>query len=365
MDLTVVGPEVPLVEGIADAFDEAGLLVVGPSSAAAALEGSKAFAKDFMARHSIPTAAFRVFQSNQYEEAKDYLKSQGAPTVIKASGLAAGKGAIVCATPEEAHDALKRVMVSKDFGGAGEEVVIEEFMVGEEASVFAFTDGDDYICLSPAQDHKQIGEDDTGPNTGGMGAYAPVPLVDKVLLDKVCAVIIEPTLERMASDGNVYRGCLYAGLMITESGPKVVEFNCRLGDPEAQAVLPLLDVDATEMMLAIAERRLGRLRVGLSSNAAACVVLASGGYPGKYQKGFEINGLNAAQEEALVFHAGTRINERGKVETSGGRVLGVTGVGSTLPKALDQAYLAAEAIDFEGVTMRRDIGHKGMTRLKS
>ena len=195
-------------------------------------------------------------------------------------------------------------MVSKDFGGAGEEVVIEEFMVGEEASVFAFTDGDDYICLSPAQDHKQIGEDDTGPNTGGMGAYAPVPLVDKVLLDKVCAVIIEPTLERMASDGNVYRGCLYAGLMITESGPKVVEFNCRLGDPEAQAVLPLLDVDATEMMLAIAERRLGRLRVGLSSNAAACVVLASGGYPGKYQKGFEINGLNAAQEEAWFFMPG-------------------------------------------------------------
>jgi len=363
--LTVVGPEVPLVNGIVDAFEAAGLKVVGPSAVAAVLEGSKAFAKAFMARYGIPTAAFETFSGDHYDAAWDYVKAQGAPIVIKASGLAAGKGAIVCKTLHDAQVALHQIMRSKDFGEAGEEVVIEEYMTGEEASFFAFTDGDDYVCLSPAQDHKQVGEGDTGPNTGGMGAYAPVPLVDEALLHQVCEKIIEPTLERMASEDRVYRGCLYAGTMITDSGPKVVEFNCRLGDPEAQAVLPLLNVDATEMMLSIAERRLGRLRVPPSSDAAACVILASRGYPGKHEKGFEISGLQAASEQALIFHAGTREDERGRVVTAGGRVLGVTGLGPTLPQALEHAYAAADSIHFEGVTMRRDIGQKGIARLKS
>ncbi len=363
IDLTVVGPEVPLVDGIADAFESARLRVVGPSAVAAEIEGSKAFAKKFMARRGIPTAAFRVFPADQHEEAWAYVQAQGMPIVIKASGLAAGKGAMVCSTLDESRIALDRMMKSLDFGDAGAEVVIEECMVGEEASVFAFTDGDDYVCLSPAQDHKRIGEGDTGPNTGGMGAYAPAPLVDHALLARVRAEIIEPTLEGLASEGRVYRGCLYAGIMVTDSGPKVVEFNCRLGDPEAQVVLPLLDVDVKELMLSIAECRLSRLRVALSAGAAACVVLASKGYPSSYKKGYTIAGLERAGEEALVFHAGTRMDDAGSAVTAGGRVLGVTGLSSDLQGALDQAYSAADHIHFEGLTMRRDIGQKGIARL--
>ena len=365
IDLTVVGPEVPLVGGIVDAFAAARLRVVGPSAAAAQIEGSKAFAKGFMARRGIPTAEYRVFSSDAYEAAQRYVLKQGAPIVIKASGLAAGKGAVVCSTDNEARAALDQMMKEQVLGEAAAEVVIEDCMVGEEASVFALTDGNDYVCLPAAQDHKRIGEGDTGPNTGGMGAYAPAPLVDDVLLARVCAEIIEPTLEGMASEGREYKGCLYAGLMITESGPKVVEFNCRLGDPEAQVVLPLLDVDASELMLAIAERRLGNLRMALSTESAACVVLASRGYPGNYQKGFPVSGLNAAGEHALVFHAGTALDDKGHVITAGGRVLGVTGLSGSLQGALDQAYGAADCIHFQGVTMRRDIGQKGVARLVS
>lgn len=363
IDLTVVGPEVPLVAGIADAFESAHLRVVGPSAVAAEIEGSKAFAKNFMARRGIPTAAFRVFRADQHEEAWAYVQAQGVPIVVKASGLAAGKGAMVCSTFDESRIALDRMMKSLDFGDAGAEVVIEECMEGEEASVFAFTDGEDYVCLSPAQDHKRIGEGDTGPNTGGMGAYAPAPLVDDALLDRVCTEIIEPTLEGLASEGRVYRGCLYAGIMVTDSGPKVVEFNCRLGDPEAQVVLPLLDVDVKELMLSIADCSLSRLRVTAFTGAAACVVLASKGYPSSYKKGYSIAGLERAEEGALVFHAGTRLDDAGHVVTAGGRVLGVTGLGSNLQGALDRAYAAAEHIDFEGLTMRRDIGQKGIARL--
>ena len=363
IDLTVVGPEVPLVAGIADAFESAHLRVVGPSAVAAEIEGRKAFAKNFMARRGIPTAGFRVFHAVQHEEAWAYVQAQGVPIVIKASGLAAGKGAMVCSTLDESRIALDRMMKSLDFGDAGAEVVIEECMEGEEASVFAFTDGEDYVCLSPAQDHKRIGEGDTGPNTGGMGAYAPAPLVDDALLDLVCTEIIEPTLEGLASEGRVYRGCLYAGIMVTDSGPKVVEFNCRLGDPEAQVVLPLLDVDVKELMLSIADCSLSRLRVAVSTGDAACVVLASKGYPSSYKKGYTIAGLERAGEEALVFHAGTRLDDAGHVVTAGGRVLGVTGLGSSLQGALDRAYAAAEHIHFEGLTMRRDIGQKGIARL--
>ncbi len=363
--LTVVGPEVPLVKGVANAFAEARLPIVGPSAEAAEIEGSKAFAKAFMARRGIPTATFAVFSRSEYDNAWAHIEEQGVPIVIKASGLAAGKGAIVCATLDEARTALDRILRSQDFGEAGAEVVIEECMTGEEASVLAFTDGEDYVCLSPAQDHKRIGEGDIGPNTGGMGAYAPAPLVDAPLLQRVRTDIIEPALEGLASEGRIYRGCLYAGIMVTESGPKVVEFNCRLGDPEAQVVIPLLDVDTAELMLAVAERRLGNLRVEMSGSAAACVVLASHGYPGAYQKGCVITGLESAGDAALVFHAGTGLDDAERLITSGGRVLGVTGLGLSLQPALDQAYAAADLIHFDGVTMRRDIGQKGLVRLAS
>ncbi len=367
IDLTVVGPEIPLVAGIADTFKEAGLHIVGPVAAAATIEGSKAFAKAFMARHSIPTASFQVFEADQHEAAQHYLQHHGAPIVIKASGLAAGKGALVCKTLEQGTVALDRMMRQHAFGDAASEVIIEDFLEGEEASVFVLTDGDDYICLPLAQDHKRIGEGDTGPNTGGMGAYAPAPVVDDALLERVRQTIIEPTLEGMATEGRLYQGCLYVGLMITTSGPQVVEFNCRLGDPEAQVVLPLLDIDATELMMAVAEERLGNTRVKCSSGAAACVVLASGGYPGSYRKGLPITGLTEASEQALVFHAGTAMADGSDTEhvvTAGGRVLGITGQGRDLKSALNGAYSAAAEIRFDGLTLRSDIGWRGLAHMQ-
>lgn len=367
IDLTVVGPEIPLVNGIADAFDASRLPIVGPSARAAAIEGSKAFAKDFMERNNIPTAAYRTFTSDQYAKAREYVRQEGAPIVVKASGLAAGKGAIVCATPDEAHDALDRVMRAQDFGSAGEEVVVESFMEGEEASIFAITDGEDYALLAPAQDHKPIGDGDTGPNTGGMGAYAPAPIVTSELLDEACKRIIEPTLSGLAREGRLFKGFLYAGLMVTEEGLKVVEFNCRLGDPEAQVVIPLLDADWAETLLAVAKSRLGNHRVALGDNTAACVVMASAGYPGKYEKGFPVTGLDGAGQVpgAIVFHAGTRTGSAGQVVTAGGRVLGVTAVRSDLRSALDGAYEAAGRIHFEGARYRQDIGRKGLARINA
>lgn len=365
IDLTVVGPEIPLVNGIADAFEASRLPIVGPSARAAAIEGSKAFAKDFMERNNIPTAAYRTFKSDQYAEAREYVRQEGAPIVVKASGLAAGKGAIVCATLGEAHDALDRLMRAQDFGVAGEEVVVESFMEGEEASIFAVTDGEDYVLLAPAQDHKRIGEGDTGPNTGGMGAYAPAPIVTSELLDEACKQIIEPTLDGLAREGRLFKGFLYAGLMVTDEGMKVVEFNCRLGDPEAQVVIPLLDADWADTLLAVAEGRLGNHRVALGGDTAACVVMASAGYPGKYEKGFPVSGLKEAEEVpgAIVFHAGTRTTAAGQVVTAGGRVLGVTAVRADLRSALDGTYEAAGRIRFEGAQYRRDIGRKGLARI--
>lgn len=367
IDLTVVGPEVPLVNGVSDAFEASRLPIVGPSARAAAIEGSKAFAKDFMLRNNIPTAAYRTFTSDQYAEACEYVQRQGSPIVVKASGLAAGKGAIVCATLGEARDALDRVMRSQDFGAAGEEVVVESFMEGEEASIFAVTDGEEYVLLAPAQDHKRIGEGDTGPNTGGMGAYAPAPIVTSELLDEACKQIIEPTLSGLAREGRLFKGFLYAGLMVTDEGPKVVEFNCRLGDPEAQVVIPLLDADWTETLLAVAQGRLGNHRVALGGNTAACVVMASEGYPGKYEKGLPVTGLKAAEEVsgAVIFHAGTRSSGAGQVVTAGGRVLGVTAVRADLRSALEGAYEAAGRIHFEGAQYRRDIGRKGLARIEA
>jgi len=365
IDLTVVGPEQPLVEGLADTFEATGLPVIGPTAQAARLEGSKAFAKAFMARHGIPTAAHRTFGVEQYDEATAYLEAQGAPIVVKASGLAAGKGAFVCATRAEAQHALDQIMKTRAFGLAGDEVVVEHYMEGEEASVFALTDGDHYVLLTPAQDHKRIGEGDVGLNTGGMGAYAPTPVVSEALLNRVCREIIEPTLAGMAQEGCPYRGFLYVGLMITPEGPKVVEFNCRLGDPEAQIVLLLLKTDLVKLFQALAEGRLHDVTAVTGSGAAACVVMASGGYPASYQKGFPIEGLDAAaaMNDVVVFHAGTRRDDAGQTLTAGGRVLGVTAVGDDLAEALDKAYRAVDVIHFEGAQYRRDIGQKGLARL--
>lgn len=361
-DLTVVGPEVPLVKGLADVFGKNGLAVFGPSEAAARLEGSKAFSKDFMARHGIPTAAYRTF--HDLEAGRAYLAETGAPVVVKASGLAAGKGAVVCMTLDEAHAALDS-MLGPDaiFGEAGREVVIEEFMDGEEASVFAVCDGERYVLLPTAQDHKRAYDDDRGPNTGGMGAYSPAPAMTPELLDRTRKEIIEPTLRGMREEGCPYKGVLYVGLMLTSKGPKVVEFNCRLGDPETQCVLPVYDGDLAKLFLDAAKGTIdpstdagGKVR-----GSAAVVVLASGGYPGAYRNGLRIEGLEAAESVpgVQVLHAGTRLQD-GILSTAGGRVLGVTGRGADLREALDAAYAGVERIRFEGMHYRKDIGKKGL-----
>lgn len=366
IDLTVVGPEIPLVAGIVDRFEEAGLPIVGPTAAAARLEGSKAFAKDFMQRHGIPTAEFRTFRADEYEDATAYLKTVGAPAVVKASGLAGGKGALVCETEAEAHGALDRIIRDRDFGAAGDKVVIEEFMDGEEASVFALTDGEHYVLLAPSQDHKTIGEGGTGPNTGGMGAYAPAPVVTGRVLTRVCREIIEPTLAGMVEEGMPYRGVLYCGLMITDDGPKVVEYNCRLGDPEAQVVLPLLESDLVDLLGRLARRELQGVEVRGSDQAAACVVLASDGYPIEYETGFPITGLDEAEalEGVSVIHAGTRQLDNGTIVTDGGRVLNVVATADDLEAALKRAYEGVERIEFDGKTYRTDIGQKGLAKVE-
>ena len=367
IDLTIVGPEQPLVAGVVDRFEDAGHPVVGPTAAAARLEGSKAFAKDFMQRHDVPTAAYRTFSADEYTEASAYLDEVGAPIVVKASGLAGGKGAIVCGTQAEAHDALERIVQDREFGTAGDRVVIEAFMEGEEASVFALTDGANYVLLTPSQDHKPIGEGDTGPNTGGMGAYAPAPVLSGQQLTQVCRTIIEPTLTGMADEGHPYRGVLYCGLMITDEGPKVVEFNCRLGDPEAQVVLPLIESDLGEVFAALADEALDTVALRGSDRAAACVVLASDGYPIEYETGFPITGLDAAEalDGVSVIQAGTEQTADGTLVTAGGRVVNVVATADTLEEALDRAYTGVDRVDFPGKTFRRDIGHKGLAHLAS
>jgi phosphoribosylamine--glycine ligase len=365
IDLTIVGPEQPLVEGIVDRFEERELPIVGPTQTAARLEGSKAFADQFMARHDVPTASFRAFDADEYDRAAAYLDDVGAPIVVKADGLAAGKGSFVCSTLEEAHDALDQIVKDRAFGAAGDRVVIEEKMDGEEVSVLALTDGAHYVLLPPSQDHKPIGEGGTGPNTGGMGAFAPAPIVDGSLLAEICRDIIEPTLQGMQEEEAPYRGVLYCGLMITDEGPKVVEYNCRLGDPEAQVVLPLVESDLVEVFQNVADGDLDGGNVRTSSGAAACVVLASEGYPIEYETGFEITGIGEAEalEDVSVIHAGTRLSPEGTLVTDGGRVLGVTALGPDLSTALDRAYDGVDSIHFEGKTYRQDIGEKGLAHL--
>jgi len=359
IDLTVVGPEAPLVAGIVDRFQAAGLAVFGPSAAAARLEGSKAFAKAFMARHEIPTAAYAAF--TVLEQALAYVRAQGTPIVVKASGLAAGKGVIVAQNLVEAEAAVRAIMAERAFGDAGAQVVIEECLVGEECSVLAITDGTHLFTLPAAQDHKAIGEGDTGPNTGGMGAYCPAPLLTAALAERVEREILRPVVDGMRSEGAPLSGVLYAGLMIVRGEPYVLEFNCRFGDPECQPLMANLDNDLYEVLAAAAAGTLADQRPVARAGAALTVVMAAEGYPGPYPKGREITGIAAAEEapDTLVFHAGTRA-EGGRILTSGGRVLGVTGLGTTLAEAQARAYAACEEIRFTGAYYRRDIGAKAL-----
>jgi phosphoribosylamine--glycine ligase len=364
VDITIVGPEAPLVKGITDRFEAEGLEIFGPSAAGARLEGSKAFCKDFMAKYNIPTAEYRNF--TDLEQAKSYLKERSAPIVIKASGLAAGKGAIVCMTMDEASQAVESMLGPEAvFGEAGKEVVIEEYMEGEEASVIVVADGENYLMLPSSQDHKRINDNDQGLNTGGMGAYAPAPVVTSDILSRTESEIIIPTLQGMIKEGSPYKGFLYAGLMISSGRPRVVEFNCRLGDPETQVILPVYNGDFLELITAALEHRLDGFRPPESNSCAAIVVMAAGGYPGKYGKGYPITGLDSSRlpRSSHVIHAGTKI-ENGQIVTSGGRVLGIVGEGADLCAAIDTAYIAVECISFEKAHFRKDIGQKGLTRLE-
>lgn len=361
IDLTVVGPEATLVAGIADVFKRRGLPVFGPSKAAAQLEGSKAFSKELMAKYNIPTAFFKICED--METAKAYVKEKGAPIVVKADGLAAGKGVVVAMTEEEALEAIEEMMGDHKFGNAGARVVLEEYMEGEEASLLAFTDGKTVVPMLAAQDHKRIFDNDQGPNTGGMGTYAPAPVMTDILRLKATERILKPVVAAMAKEGTPYQGCLYAGLMIKDDVIKVVEFNCRFGDPETQVVLPLLESDLAEIMLACATGTLDQADVAWSDKAAVCVVMASGGYPESYETGKVITGLAEAdaQENTVVFHAGTK-NAAGSIITAGGRVLGVTAVDDNIRAARDRAYAAVENIKFDGAFYRKDIAWRALKR---
>jgi phosphoribosylamine---glycine ligase len=366
IDLTVVGSEQPLVEGVVDIFEENGLKIFGPSKSAAQLEGSKVFSKDFMARHHIPTAKYRNFAATEIHKAKSYIATLEPPLVLKADGLAAGKGVLICQSYQEALTALDEIVVHRAFGEAGDRIVIEEFLAGEEASIFVLTDGERFAVLASAQDHKRILDGDLGKNTGGMGAYAPAPIVTKELLPDLIRNIIQPTLDGMNHDGSPYRGCLYIGLMLTADGPQVLEYNCRFGDPETQVVVPLIDGDMAEIFLSIAERRLDPTKVKVHTATAVCVVMASHGYPDEYQTGKQIFGLENLKMEdgVVVFHAGTR-SEHNNMVTSGGRVLGVTAIGlnDELDQTIQNAYRAVEKITFDGAYYRSDIGKKALTYL--
>ncbi|GAA5345116.1 phosphoribosylamine--glycine ligase [Planifilum fimeticola] len=357
IDLTVVGPEAPLLSGLVDRFEERGLKVFGPRREAARIEGSKRFAKELMVRHGIPTARFRSFTNA--EEAKRYVREQGAPIVVKADGLAAGKGVVVARTVEEAEEAIRQAMEERVFGAAGEEVVIEECLFGQEMSLMAFVDGETVRSMEPAQDHKPVFDGDRGPNTGGMGAYSPVPQISREVVRQAVDEILKPTARAMAEEGIHYRGVLYAGLMITPEGPKVIEFNARFGDPETQVILPRLESDLAEILLATAEGRLEDVEIRWKEEAAVCVVMASEGYPGSYRTGLPVSGLPKPADDRFVFHAGTR-REGNRIVTAGGRVLGVTALGSDLAEARNKAYDAVESIRFEGVHFRRDIAARAL-----
>lgn len=359
IDLTVVGPEAPLVAGIRDRFEEAGLRLFGPPARGALIEGSKAFAKRLMAKFGIPTASFEVFDSPK--EAISYVRRIGGPCVVKADGLAAGKGVIVARDASEAEAAVKLIAEEKAFGKAGDRIIVEECLVGEEVSVFAFTDGKSVLPMVAAQDHKRVYDGDKGPNTGGMGAYSPPPVYTPEIHERVCKEILQPIVAAMAAEGIRYQGVLYAGLMLTEEGPYVLEFNCRFGDPEAQVVIPRLKTDLVDVMEAVLDGRLEEISLEWDQRPAVCVVLASGGYPGSYEKGKVIRGLDEVPEGILVFHAATALSGECFV-TSGGRVLGVTAFGETIREAVERAYEGVSKISFEGMHYRHDIAYRALKR---
>lgn len=358
--LVVVGPEVPLMNGLVDELEAAGIPAFGPRANAAEIEGSKSFAKDLMKKYGIPTARYEVF--TEAEPARAYIRREGAPIVVKADGLAAGKGVIVAMTEQEALDAVDAIMEDNSFGDAGARVVIEEFMEGEEASLLAFTDGKVIRPMISAQDHKRAFDGDKGPNTGGMGTYAPAPVMTPAMTERAVEEILKPTIAAMEKEGRTYRGCLYLGLMITDDGPKVVEFNARFGDPETQVVLPLLDGDLAQIMLACTGGTLADVPIHWKDGAAVCVVLAAGGYPGSYEKGDEISGIeDAAKLGALVFHAGTAA-QGDRIVTNGGRVLGVVGRGADIASAVQAAYASVGQISFKDAYYRKDIAHRALRR---
>jgi len=361
IDLVVVGPEGPLCNGLVDKLKENKIKAFGPSKEAAQLEGSKAFAKKFIRKYGIPTADFKIFDNS--DKAKDYVKKKGAPIVVKASGLAGGKGSIVCKTLEDAINAVDEIMIKKEFKDAGNQVVIEEFMQGEEASILALTDGKTIRTLAPSQDHKPIYNGDKGPNTGGMGAYAPAPVVTQNVMSKVYDRILVPTIRGMAKEGIPFKGCLYVGLMIQNNDPKVVEFNVRFGDPETQVVLPLLDNDLYLLLKSCVDGNLDQYTIKNKKKVACCVVMASGGYPNQYEKDKEIFGLDIVKQllNVYIFHAGTK-KKNDKIYTDGGRVLGVTGIGDDLEEAIIASYNAVGKIKWKNEYHRRDIGAKARYR---
>ncbi|EGR2571911.1 phosphoribosylamine--glycine ligase [Vibrio cholerae] len=361
IELTIVGPEAPLVIGVVDAFRAAGLPIFGPTQGAAQLEGSKAFTKDFLARHNIPTAAYANF--TEIEPALAYVREKGAPIVVKADGLAAGKGVIVAMTLQEAEDAIQDMLAGNAFGSAGSRVVVEEFLDGEEASFIVMVDGENVLPMATSQDHKRVGDADTGPNTGGMGAYSPAPVVTQEIHDRVMREVIYPTVRGMAAEGNTYTGFLYAGLMIDSTGaPKVIEYNCRFGDPETQPIMMRLQSDLVELCQAAIAGKLDQVESKWDPRASIGVVLAAGGYPGDYTKGEVISGL-PTQESAgqKVFHAGTE-TQGDQVVTNGGRVLCATALGNTVLEAQQRAYQLADQIHWNGMFCRRDIGYRAIAR---
>ncbi|NOX20534.1 MAG: phosphoribosylamine--glycine ligase [Nitrospirae bacterium] len=361
IDITIVGPEDPLSKGIVDAFQKQGLKIMGPEKTAAEIEASKVYAKEFMKKYNIPTAEYRVFTS--YLHAEEYVRMKGAPIVIKADGLAAGKGVIVAQTVDEAIEALRKIMKDRAFGSAGDRVVVEECLTGEEASYLVFTDGETILPMASSQDHKRVFDNDQGPNTGGMGAYSPAPVVSPEIEKKIMDQVMKPAIRGLAKEGRKYKGVLYAGLMIKDEQPYVLEFNCRFGDPETQPLLTRLESDLLEVALAISEERLSSVVLEWKPEASVCVVAASGGYPGKYEKGKPIKGLDRVKEldNVVVFHAGTAYNN-GQIVTAGGRVLGVTALGKDIKEARDNAYRAIQMIEFEGMHYRKDIASRALNR---
>jgi phosphoribosylamine--glycine ligase len=359
IDLVVVGPEAPLAMGITDELTSKGIRVFGPTAAAAELEASKVFSKQLMHKHGIPTAPFRVFEDAH--DAYEYLDNIAAPVVVKADGLAQGKGAIVCDSLDEARAAVRDIMERRIFGKAGDRIIIEDCLRGEEASVLAIADGRTIIPLEPAQDHKRIGDGDQGPNTGGMGAYSPVPSVNNRMKEEIERRVLIPAVHGMRREGRRYQGVLYAGIMMTPTGPQVIEYNVRWGDPETQPLVMRIKSDLVPVMMGVAEGNLNDATIEWDPRAAICVVMASGGYPGPYEKGKVIEGLDdaAKMQDVMVFHAGTAISG-GKLVTAGGRVLGVTALGETLAHARERAYAAVAKIRFDGAQYRRDIGHRAL-----